>query len=146
MPLSKGKSEAYIKDMVSKVGGWEKNWVLSCTGMKGKKVKTWQKVEWNSKWQEQHSGKHTKVSAGERFMNQLFISWTETRMARLMRLEQCRRASWFRSRERALYGIVANWIEVDSAVDREAVQLFKPRFSWSVGIGLKDNMSEGVLN
>jgi len=144
MPLSKAKSEAYIKDMVSKVGGWEKNWVLSCTGMKGKKGKTWQKVEWNSKWQEQHSGKHTKVSAGERFMNQLFISWTETRIARLMRLEQCRRASWFRSRESLV--CYCSQLEVDSAVDREAVQLFKQRFSWSVGIGLKNNMREGVLN
>jgi len=34
---------------------------------------------------------------------------------------------------------------VDSAVDREAVQLFKQRSSWSAVIGLKGDISEGVL-
>jgi len=52
-------------------------------------------------------------------------------MARLMRLEQCRTSEGQAGLEveRALYAIVANLIEVDSAVDREAVQLFKQRFS-----------------
>jgi len=41
--------------------------------------------------------------------------------------------------------IVAN-LEVDfAAVDQEPVQLFKQRSSWSADIGLKNDMSEGVL-
>ena len=31
-------------------------------------------------------------------------------------------------------------------MDREPVQLFKQRSSWSAGIGLKDNASEGILD